>query len=77
MSAPMNPGAASPDEPLTDPAPMTLRDVRDVLDRVQMWISDGYHYDESMESDGNWFTGKDMVEDAQRAESFLYLLERK
>jgi hypothetical protein len=72
----MNP-CTGPDIRLADNGPMTLRDVRDVLDRVHIWISEGYTFHDTLEYDGEVYTGADMMEDARRAESALYLLERR
>ncbi len=77
MSATMNHGAHSPDTVLADPAPMSLRDIRDVLDRARLLISDSPAYHDSLEVDGYLLSGRDICESLRDAESALYLVERR
>ena len=53
----------------------SLRDIRDVMDRAAQLIRDcAFH--ESVEVDGEVYTGEDIADDLRQAESALYLHER-
>lgn len=71
----MNYGAHSPDTVLQDHKPLSLRDIRDLLDMLQEFICDNA-YHSGIERDGELITGGELVERCRDAESALYIFER-
>ena len=76
MNASPSHGAFTPDTPMHS-GRMSLRDIRDYLDRVEEWVTSGMTYADTMEFQGEFYSGKDMVDDARLASSELYLLEKR